>query len=65
MKLYEKIDGRLSPDDVESLVQEAVADQLLEGIKMTPEEIDKLRDYAHGRITKAEYDAWVRESVTA
>lgn len=59
MRLYKKIDGQLAPEDIERCVQAAVSSSRLEGLNMTDEEIAKLRDYAYGRITEAEYDAWV------
>lgn len=61
MRHYDTSGDKLSPEDAEHLVQAAVADQRLEGIHMTDDEIDKLRDLANGRITKQEYDAWVQE----
>lgn len=63
MRKYVTQNGKLSPEDAEHLVQEVVADQRLEGIRMTDEEIDKLRDLANGRITRDEYMDWVLESV--
>lgn len=61
MRYYDTSGGKLSPEDAEHLVQAVVADQRLEGLHMADAEIDKLRDFANGRITKQEYDAWVRE----
>lgn len=58
MKRYEKENGVLNPDDVESIVRETVAEQALEGLHMTEEEIGKLRDYVSGRISSAEYMEW-------
>lgn len=65
MRYYDTSGGKLSPEDAEHLVQAAVADQRLEGLHMADAEIDKLRDLANGRITKQEYDTWVRERVMA
>lgn len=58
MRYYKKIDGKLSPDDVESIVQRTIATQALEGSHMTEEEIDKLRAYVSGQITDDEYTEW-------
>lgn len=58
MRYYKKIDGKLSPDDVESIVQRTIAEQALEGSHMTEEEINKLRAYASSQITDGEYMAW-------
>lgn len=55
------VDGKLSPEDADRLVRETIATQRMEGIELTGIEITKLEDLAHGRITKAEYDAWLRE----
>lgn len=45
------------------MVQETVAEQQLEGIHMTDIEIEKLRAYLRGDITKEQYKAWALESV--
>lgn len=58
MKRYEKENGALRPDDVESIVRETVAEQALEGMRMTEEEISKLRDYVGGKISSAAYMEW-------
>ena len=52
-------DGRYSDADIERIIEETVAEQRLEGLDMTEAEIGKLRDLLHGRITEADYDAWV------
>lgn len=57
--------GKLSPEDAEHLVQEVVADQRLEGLYMTDDEIEKLRDLANGRITERDYDSWVRSRASS
>lgn len=63
MRCFKKANGKLSPEDVERVVQETVAEQQLEGIHMTDIEIEKLRAYLRGDITKEQYKAWVLESV--
>lgn len=62
MRIYEKVNGKLKPEDADRVVEETVTEQRLEGIHMTDEEIGKLRDYVHGRITKDEYTAWALKS---
>lgn len=59
MRLYKKIDGQLAPEDIERCVQAAVADNRLEGMSMTDEEVEKLRERANGKISKEEYMQWV------
>lgn len=65
MRKYDLVDGKLSPEDIERVIAETVAEQRLEGLTVTDEEIGKLRSYLSGGITRDEYMAWVRESVTA
>lgn len=65
MRKFEKVNGRLRPEDADRIVEETIAEQRLEGIHLTDEEIGKLRDYVHGRITGGEYDAWVLEHAGA
>lgn len=57
------MDGKLSPEDAERVVQETVAEQRLDGCYMASEEIEKLREYARGDITKEQYEAWVVQSL--
>lgn len=63
MRKYDLVDGKLSPEDIERVIAETVAEQRLEGLRVTDEEIEKLRAYLSGRITRDEYMDWVRESV--
>lgn len=63
MRKYDMTDGKLSPEDIERVIAETVAEQRLEGLTVTDEEIGKLRSYLSGEITRGEYMAWVRESV--
>lgn len=56
-----KTPGKPTYEEAEKLVQETVASNRLEGLDPTQEEIDMLRKYAHGEITKAEYKAWILE----
>ena len=49
----------LEPGDVERVVHNVVATHRLDGIYPTEDEINKLREYANGKITKAEYMTWV------
>lgn len=63
MRHFEKTNGRLSPADIERVIEETVAEQRLEGLTVTDDEIRKLRAYLSGEITKDDYMVWVRESV--
>lgn len=65
MRKYVTQNGKLSPEDIERVIAETVAEQRLEGLRVTDKEIEKLRAYLSGGITRDEYMAWVRESVTA
>lgn len=56
-----KENGRLPSEDADRLVRDVIATQSIEGIMLTAGEAAKLSDLAHGRITKAEYDAWLRK----
>lgn len=59
MRIFKKgSDGRYSGTDIERMIEEAAADQRLEGIVVTDAEIEKVRDYLHGRISKDDYMAW-------
>lgn len=59
MKYYHKVNGHLSDDDVEELVQSAVASNRLEGLYTPPYELEMLRKYARGDITYDECMAWI------
>ena len=63
MRNYECVNGRLTPEDVEHIVQSAVASNRLEGLENTPEEIDMLRKYVQGDISRESYKAWILQSV--
>ena len=65
MRKYALVDGKLSPEDIERVIAETVAEQRLEGLTVTDEEVGKLRAHLSGEITLDDYMAWVRESVTA
>lgn len=58
MRNYAKVDGKLTPEDVEHIVQEIVASSRLEGYYMSDEEIEMLRKYTNGEISDSEYTAW-------
>lgn len=60
MKAIKRVNGRLSPEDVEYCVQAAIAENRLEGLESTEEEIQMLRKCLSGEITEDEYMAWVR-----
>lgn len=63
MRHFEKTNGQLSSADIERVIEETVAEQRLEGLTVTDDEICKLWAYLSGEITKDDYMAWVRESV--
>lgn len=63
MRIYKKVDGKLSPEDIEEEVSAIVANNKLESIVLTEEEIDMLRKYISGDITSDEYETWIKNKV--
>lgn len=59
MRFYRRIDGKLSPDDVDDIVRGAVASNRLEGMPTSLEEAEMLRRYISGEISDDEYTAWI------
>lgn len=55
---YKKADGSLSSDDVEDCVRWVIAQQRLEGLILSSDEIDMLRQVVRGDITDDEYMVW-------
>ncbi len=58
MRYYERINGKLSPEDVDDIVRRTVADHRLEGMNTSLEEIDMLRKFTAGDISDDEYMEW-------
>lgn len=58
MRNYAKVDGKLTLEDTEHIVQEVIASSRLEGYYMSDEEINMLRKYANDEISDIEYTAW-------
>lgn len=58
MRLYRRIDGRLSPEDVEDIVQATVASARLSGMYTPPDEVEMLRRLVADEISHDEYMAW-------
>lgn len=58
MRYYERINGKLSPEDVDDIVRRTVADHRLEGMNTSLEEIDMLRKFVAGEISDDEYMEW-------
>lgn len=58
MRLYHRINGRLSSEDVEDIVQAAVASARLSGMYTPPEDVEMLRRLAAEEIFHDEYMAW-------
>ena len=63
MRYYKRINGKLSPEDVDDIVRRTVADHRLEGMNTSLEEIDMLRKFVAGEISDDEYTAWIFEHV--
>lgn len=59
MRLYQRVNGKLSPDDVDDIVRRTVASNRLEGMPTSPEEAGMLRRYISGEISDGEYTAWI------
>lgn len=60
MRAIKRVNGKLSPEDVEYCVQAAIAENRLEGLESTEEEVQMLRKCLSGEITEDEYLAWAR-----
>lgn len=58
MRLYQRVNGKLSPDDVEDIVRRTVASARLEGMVTPPDEIEMLRRFAADEISGDDYIAW-------
>lgn len=63
MRYYERINGKLSPEDVDDIVRRAIGNNRLEGMDTSLEEIDMLRKFVAGEISDDEYTAWIFEHV--
>lgn len=59
MRFYHRVDGKLSSEDVEDIVQAAVASARLSGMYTPPEDVEMLRRLAAEEISHDEYMAWV------
>lgn len=65
MRFYHRINGKLSSEDVEDIVQAAVASVRLSGMDTPPEDVEMLRRFLAGEISEAEYDAWALAKIGA
>lgn len=63
MRYYERINGKLSPEDVDDIVRRAIGNNRLEGMDTSPEEAEMLRKFVAGEISDDEYTAWIFEHV--
>ena len=63
MRYYKRINGKLSPEDVDDIVRRAIGNNRLEGMDTSLEEIDMLRKFVAGEISDDEYTAWIFEHV--
>lgn len=59
MRWYRRVNGRLSPEDVDDIVRASIASNRLEGMPTSAEEAEMLRRFVLGEISGDEYDAWV------
>ena len=63
MRYYKRINGKLSPEDVDDIVRRAIGNNRLEGMDTSPEEAEMLRKFVAGEISDDEYTAWIFEHV--
>lgn len=59
MRWYHRVNGRLSPEDVDDIVRASIASNRLEGMPTSVEEAEMLRRFLCGEISGDEYDEWV------
>lgn len=59
MRWYHRVNGRLSPEDVDDIVRGAIAMNRLEGMHTSVEEAEVLRRFVAGEISDDEYTDWV------
>lgn len=58
MRFYTRVNGKLSSEDVEDIVQSTVAWARLSGMYTPPEDVEMLRRLAAEEISHDEYMAW-------
>lgn len=58
MRYYKRINGKLSPEDVDDIVRRAIGNNRLEGMDTSPEEAEMLRKFVAGEISDDEYMEW-------
>lgn len=63
MRWYHKVNGRLSPEDVDDIVRASIASNRLECMPTSAEEAEMLRRFVSGEISGDEYDVWVLSKI--